>query len=239
MKVPQLVAPVATHTMKHCTVLTFGGQQAPFLALENYLVGIPHRHAGHLIPPAGAHETGFRKILRYPSGRDQVADGAYVGQYEAVSIQSRDCPIVVIHDEIEGHTVVCHAGRPALSPAKFGQKDLPRNVLVPALALLTEKGSHPEHLTAYITAGISGEHFVHDGPSGWGFIVPFHVNYPGSVLCKKRTLNLMTVIRLELERSGVRPEAIAHDGLCTKTDPRLSSYRNGDRENNLVLVVRN
>ncbi len=238
MKAETIPLPVATHHLAHGTVVTFGGNNHPLLALEATLARQRCRFRGLITPPANHDGPGFRKILASLSGARHAADGAYIGSGEGVAIQSRDCPIVVIHDSEAGHTVVCHAGRPALSPERFGPKGSPKNVLGPALGVLGELGCETSKLSVYITAAICPRCFVHEGKVGWPYVNPFHSTYPGTVQCKHGNLDLIEVIKMELERHGVPRTSVKHDGLCTKERSPRSSHRNGDTINNVVLVTR-
>lgn len=232
------IEPTVTRSLKKLLIATFDGKNAPLpSALE-----CASRHQAtlaHLIaPPSHAYHKNFRKLVTKPKQYAVEADGILITDERAVGIWSRDCPIVVITDDVRGETVVCHAGRPAMTPYQH-LADRNYTIVKAALYALISRGSAPKHLSAYITGAICKKCFTHDLRKDAALIRPFAVNYSWAIDRETGGLDLVGIIMNQLLEGGIPEEAVAYDGRCTKEDPGLASKRNGDdsTKSNLTIVM--
>jgi copper oxidase (laccase) domain-containing protein len=231
--------PTVTHHTAACTIATFDGKQAP---LPSALAFASQHQASieHLVsPPNSATQSGFQQILTNPKSYELKADGILLVKKQTVGIWSRDCPIVVIMDAKRGEMVVCHAGRPAMTPHHHLAN---RNytIITAAVYALTSRGSVQRDLSAYITGGICKDCFKHDIAKDAAILAPFKRRFPAAVSAAG-ALDLVGIIVAELLMQGLGDHTIVHDRLCTKEHGRLASKRGGDgpSSSNLTLVIPN
>lgn len=214
-------------------VVTLGGKHAAhdaalWFAKTNHLT-----LASIVQPPSSAAGTGFKEIVALSKLPITYGDGVLVPSNTAVGIGSRDCPIVVLYNSYRPTTVVCHAGRPALSRGTAGEI----TVLNAAIDAVTNHDSSQRcYVRAYVTAGICADCLVHEGKGAETYLAPFRRYHPNAIGARGR-LDLHKVIRCELEQLGVPNTNIVVDTTCTKEHSAMSSHRNGDAVNNIVLVL--
>jgi copper oxidase (laccase) domain-containing protein len=231
--------PTVAHHTQACIIATFDGKQAPLPSALAYA----RRHQAaidYLVsPPNSDTQAGFQQILAHPKQYELKADGVLIAKSQTVGIWSRDCPIVVVMDTKRREAVVCHAGRPAMTPHHHLAN---RNytIITAAVYALTSRGSLPRDLTAYITGGICKDCFGHNIEKDSLLLAPFKRRYPGAV-SDTGSLDLIGIIVAGLLEQGLGDDAITHDRLCTKHDDGLASKRggNGPSQSNLVLVIPN
>lgn len=216
---------------KNLHVLTLGGNRD---ALHQALIAT--KTAGLSLstviqPPSSPRGIGFKAIVPLqPEGT--FGDGVLVPDRTAVAMQSRDCPIVVMYNMYNGKTVLCHAGRPALS-----RRDEHDGTILDAACNAIGRQSHERsYIKAYVTAGICQHCFVHEGPDAESFLTPFRKHHPQAI-DDWGGLDLRMVITSELVGLGVEATNIVCETTCTKEHPALTSHRNGDMKSNLVLVL--
>lgn len=213
-------------------VYTIGGKRghplstALLLAKANGLV-----HQSVLRPSRSPQGRGFKCIVPLQANVT-YGDGVLVPSTGAVSVESKDCPIVVLYNYIRGRTVVCHAGRSALS-RKYPSDT---TVLDAAIQAVTDKPTDRQYTKAYVTAGICGHCFEHAGKDDEQYLAPFRKLHPGAI-GPRGQLSLRAIILAELQELGLMVENIAFDHACTREHPLLSSHRDCDEYPNHTLVL--
>jgi copper oxidase (laccase) domain-containing protein len=223
---------------KAVTVATFGGNASPtesalLWCQRNGCRGIDHT----LSPPSRYSDPGFREIIVPHDPHTHYVDGMGILEGMAIGIRSKDCPIVVLFDTESGTTVGFHAGRPALTPVRYNHS--PHHSVVDAgMEYLYAHGAKSHRIHAYVTAGICPQCFLHDTPSGQKLAAPFVKQYGERVIGLAGELDLALVIQLQLESHGIREKNITFDRNCTREHPLFASHRNGDRDSNMVVIVR-
>jgi copper oxidase (laccase) domain-containing protein len=234
-----LAKPVAVHTRTPITIATFGGKHCPLRSSLAYV-----RDHGRSIdfivsPPSREDQPGFRKVETQPNTYNSSTDGILLTRGQVGIMESRDCSITTIMDNVRGESIMIHCGREAVAP--YGYLTNPHHSIVTeALNVLEERGSLMRNLSAFVTAGICGRHFVHQLPEDEALLRPYLQTYPWAVDPKTGGLDLVGVVMTQLRNRGVPKSNIVHDGLCTFEDTAgLASKRRGDdsRHNNTVVVL--
>ena len=231
--------PTVIHVTSACTLATFDGKHAPLPSALAF-AGQQQSSIAHLVsPPNSDTQGGFQQILTNPKSYELKTDGVLLAKKQTVGIWSRDCPIVVIMDAIRGEVVVCHAGRPAMTPHHH-LADRNYTIITAAVQALTSRGSLLRDLTAYITGGICKDCFKHDIVKDAAILAPFKRRFPVAVSATGG-LDLIGIIVAELLMQGLGNHTIVHDRLCTKEHTGLASKRGGDgpTSSNLTVVIPN
>lgn len=189
--------------------------------------------------PSGPKGAGFQTVQLPDFTAPIQAEGTILRlSGSAATLQTRDCPTVVLYDGLTHRTVVTHAGRPALTPpADCAACSF--SVLDAAYQQLRGHEKGDRHVRAFILGSICGHCFVHDEPGAEAYVTPFD-RFGEAIFTdrSKGALDLVKHIRTQLEHKGIPPENIVHDKLCTKEDERLSSRRGGrcDTKNTIIVV---
>lgn len=231
--------PTATFHQRLFTIALFDGKRSP-LASALAFAGQHHKASlMHLIsPPSSDTQPGFQKIVTNPKTYELAADGILITSTRPVGIWSRDCPIVIIMDTVRGEAVVCHAGRPAMTPHQhLGNRNY--TIVTAGIEALTSRGSLASTLSVYITGAICRRCFTHDLVKDVALLTPFTSRHAWAVDVETGALDLVGIIQAELVALKVLPDNITYDGLCTKEHEGLASKRNGDdpSKSNLVVVI--
>lgn len=184
-------------------------------------------------PPREPYGPGWHKVATAYELPCTAAEGGVLTRTgEALLVSSRDCPIVIVENRVNGRIGAVHAGRESLitrtSPC-CKHLGVIESLLV---ALQVYDGARTR---AYITASIGAGHFTHDE---WSWVEPFVKEYgPGVVVDHQRgALDLAAVITAKLERYGIYE--VARDGLCTVDTAWLGSRRAAKDGANWVFVMK-
>jgi copper oxidase (laccase) domain-containing protein len=238
MALSNVFEPTAIHQIGPVSVATFDGKKAP---LENSRK-FASRHESEITtvvtPPGDATQAGFQEIQIDPQKYEISCDAVLVTKKQAVAIRSRDCPIVVIVDTEKLEWVICHAGRPAISPLPITHIEHSHGIINEAVKLLLSRGSQTHHLQAYVTAGICKKCFVHHPVRDANLLNPFTAQFSWAFDDTTGWFDIKRIIVSQLMNMRISGKNIHQDGLCTKEHPGLASKRGGDGpdKNNLVLV---
>jgi copper oxidase (laccase) domain-containing protein len=157
----------------------------------------------------------------------------------AVIIRTADYPILVLYELVQRRLVVTHAGPAAITPTSE-PGDAIRNIVTIAYDLVVNNYPLP-HVNAYITGSICGQCFEHNRHGDNKFIKSFDRFGPHAFANRnKGALDLISVIRHQLEQFGIPEWRIKHDGMCTKESDWLASYRRdrNKRKNTIVAILR-
>lgn len=238
MAISQTTGPTVIKKLGSLLVATFDGKRAPVstaLAFADQHQALI-RH--WIYPPAHAGQAGFQEIIVDPQQHELKSDGILITDKRAVGICSRDCPIVVIVDAERMEWVVCHAGRPAITPLPFGTGRYNHGIVSKAVGLLVSRGSQPHQLQAYITAGICKKCFVHHQTQDAHLLKPFAALYGWAFDRETGWFDIKRIIVSQLMNMRISGKNIHQDGLCTKEHEGLASNRAGDGpdKNNIVTV---
>ncbi len=238
MAISHTAVPTVTKKIGPLVVATFNGKNAPvtkaleFAAKHEVLI----RH--WIYPPGNVGQAGFQEIITEYKQYEPRCDGILITDKRAVGIHSRDCPIVVIVDTEKMEWVICHAGRPAITPLQFGSGRHNHGIISKAVGLLLSRGSQPHNLQAYITAGICKKCFVHHRTQDAALLKPFFPEYKWAFDAETGWFDIKRIIHSQLTNMRISGNNISQDGLCTKEHAGLASHRGGDDpdKNNLVTV---
>ncbi len=186
-----------------------------------------------LTPPVNPHDPARGKHCDGPGMC--VGDSVTVptASQSATLMQSRDCPYLIIEAQ-SGACVAGHCGRDLLLPSQQFVERMVRRV--------APSNSDRGGVRAFITCGISAEHFAHELRPD--LVAPFVEAYGYRVLAVPEQLGLClrTILRLQLQALGV--ENISHDGLDTFSHADLGSKRAQDAgqfhkaKSNWIIVER-
>lgn len=154
---------------------------------------------------------------------------------DATAFITRDCPVLVLYSARGGDIAVLHCSRSSLQGIDLGN---PRHsVIANALRLCLSSWKNETHVRGIITTGIAAHHFNNErNPTitetlraMWGDrVVPDRTRH---------TIDLVALIRAQLESHGIDPECIAHDGVDTYSDERFASLRAGRGGHNVIVVT--
>jgi copper oxidase (laccase) domain-containing protein len=187
-----------------------------------------------------------RRFKGTPAHREQFVsmapdrcDGIILDQAEdAVAMTSRDCPILVLYRRSGGPVAVLHCSRSSLTGIDRGEPH--RSVIHEACALLGKEFGNAHDVCAILTMGIAAEHFPNeDHPK---IIQGLERQYEGKGVIggskERPTIDLVALVKAQLEGYGISPNRVIHDGLDTYTNPDLASRRAKRGGHNLTLVLR-
>lgn len=238
MTLAHISEPTFTFKLGPLLIATFDGKNNPRGSAEEFASCHQTTLANLITPPGKADDGGFQQIVTDPRSFRTRFDGIHITKQQSVGMSSRDCPIVTIVDVEKMEWVVCHAGRPAISPLPFSTGRYNHGIINNAVGLLLGRGSLPHHLHAYITAGICKKCFVHHPTRDAHLLKPFFPEYRWAFDTKTGWLDLKRIIHSQLTNMRVSAKNIHLDGLCTKEHPGLASNRggNGPDQSNLVTV---
>lgn len=171
--------------------------------------------------PSKPGQRGFRSIANCSFERPVQAEGVVLEVASAAISQTADCPTVLFFNQRTHALVETHAGRAALEPDKTGH-----SVIHKAFTLVGGY-KEPDQVLVVIVGAISGQHFLHDHLDAYPKAKPFWDRYGKNVFVQisKYGLDLVSVIRLQLQELRVPDVNIKHDALCTFAHPGLISHR--------------
>lgn len=239
MPITDISEPTTQFNLGPVLIVTFDGKSAPLKSALEFA----HRHETQitnlLTPPSDATQAGFQEIIIDPKKYKISFDGILVTNKQTVGMWSRDCPIVTIVDTEKMEWVVCHAGRAAISPLLVNTGRYNHGIISKAVGLLLSRGSQPQHLQAYITAGICKKCFVHHPTRDAHLLRPFKSHYGWAFDAETGWLDIKRIIVSQLMNMRVSAKNTYQDNLCTKEHFGLASKRGGDGpdKNNLGLVL--
>ena len=238
MPLTTAIEPTEVYRTSVFTIATFDGKNSALASALQFAHEQRHTIKHLVSPPSKRGEAGFQEVLTRPGAYNLSTDGILVTKEQTAAMYSRDCPITFIMDSSQNEGVLLHCGRPALTPTQH-LMNRRYNIITAALMTLTSRGSNVADLSAYITAGICGKCFVHDGELDKQLLEPFLEDYPESVDLVTGGLDLIGVITKQLTLAGLKKENIHHDGECTKEHKGLASKRGGDQDSNLTVAFIN
>lgn len=189
-----------------------------------------------LRPPSNSTQTGWHKVVDPTSfankGLATFAEGGVLpGAGHCVMIPTRDCPVVYVENLANGKVGAVHAGRESLikRSSSCGNENVIQSLMHRLEVVDGEK------VNAYITGGISAQHFPHDDPE---LTRPFVERYGSEALVDQVNLklDLNHVIRAILFGWGVPERNVVYDGLCSFKHPGLGSRRADRPEQNWVFI---
>lgn len=188
-----------------------------------------------ILPANNDHPNAWHKIVEHQPGEILRGEGMvlrYPGQ--GVFLTSRDCPIVVAVDEATGFVGVAHAGRSSLMNINSECTCCDTGVLENMFAAMNLPSG--QHLTVYVTGGISAKNFPNDPQ----LVKPFTKKFGQAVVpdLSRGTLDLFRVIKKICMTYGIKPERILSDGLCTFETEWTGSKRADRPDSNWTLVVK-
>lgn len=213
---------ISTYVLGHCAPKSF--EQRIETARK---LGAPQGSVCVVIPPNVEGGKGFQTVQQSNFKEPVYADGAIIGsQRSALTISSRDCPILVLMNTHTGKVSVTHVGRAAVTPPK-GCSCCSFTVINPALKNILTDETRTTDIVGYISPGICASHFCHNSPDARRFIEPFLQYYGPEVFCnvERGELDLIKIIYRQLTKLGVPKENIIKDDRCTVSDKTLSSKR--------------
>ncbi|MBY0538573.1 laccase domain-containing protein [Patescibacteria group bacterium] len=238
MVLVNITEPTFTFKLGPLLVATFDGKSAP----RTSALAFAGQHGAEITtlvaPPSNATQAGFQEIQTDPQKYAISFDGIHVTNKQVAGMQSRDCPIVVIADTERMEWIICHAGRAAISPLPVTHSLQTHGIINKAVTLLLSRGSRPEDLSAYITAGICKKCFVHDAKRDAHLLRPFNEHYGWAFDTETGWFDIKRIIVSQLMNRRISAKNIHQDNLCTKEHPGLASNRGGDGpdKNNHVTV---
>ncbi len=160
-----------------------------------------------------------------------VADAMITGQKGvALSIVTSDCLPVFFHDPVLDVLAVAHAGWRGVY-AQIVPKTLTR--------MHSEYGSNPAGVLVWIGPHIAkdsycfGESHFNDSPANEYFESLGGVDHKDGLFC----VDLAHIVRTQLIKAGVLEKNIEVSDVDTKHDDRFYSYQNGDRTNNMGVIM--
>ncbi len=234
-----MTEPVVLYQHTHFLVATFGGKTCEAIdkAAEKWLRLHHQRPLTHLItPPSKRTQEGFQTILHAHWQRYVKAEGMIIKPGATIGIFSNDCAIAVAFNRDTEVLAATHTGREALTR----NPDCPACgfTIISSLLNKVAPSTQPrDNVEIYVTASICGVCFQHNHESAQGKIAPFRKTHPSAIV-GNHGLDQFEVIKQECICRGVKTENISHDGCCTKEHDLLSSYRNGDTNPNLTVIMR-
>lgn len=215
----------------NATVVLFGGRHHdPAPSALEYSLSRGYRIHYTVLPPSNQHGKGYQVVASPTEHGNVYSDGILLAPGTTATIRSKDCAIVFIKNTVTGYGVLLHAGRPAMTPNEGG-----RNIIDIALSMVQRERDDP--LRVYIRGSICQRCFVHKTPEGRTLIEPFADRYSGAINHTDGGLDIPAIIVTQLRQSGVKPQQIDFDSLCTYEHAGLSSHRRRDPISNLVLVI--
>ena len=185
----------------------------------------------------GVDAEGFKEILPIHGQSKLFCDGAIQTNPSSCISQTADCPTLILYNSETDKLVSVHAGRPACTPDKSGS-----NIADKAILEILDTTT-PQTVTAIITGSIGGSYFEHNADEQGRFLAqPFLDHYGDNAFTNPKTLSidLVKLLIWQLTQSGIPESQIIHDGLCTYSDPRLSSYRQSQSRtySNTIAVIK-
>lgn len=169
------------------------------------------------------------------------ADAVLVDQSAGVIVKPADCPILVIYTASKA--VIAHCGRDNIFDRELILGKKPRNKRSVIIAAMEQfANSRKETVRAWVSFGISPEHFAHD-PSH-----PVHGEYNRGLITHISTLygndcfhgnpwdgkiDLQKLVVRQLTEAGVSPKNIQSVPYCTFSNEQSWSHRRETAKGNV------
>lgn len=235
--------PVFEDNKRTHSVVVYGWQDRLQDKTPSLLEHIKGRRGNPLLACLVLQAEGFGVYLpQVPDYKTPIKAGG-VRLTEAASvaiIQSQDAPIVILRDRKTNNIVVSRAGRYALLQRKSDCALCePPGIIENSVQMLVGHATR-QNIEALVVAGICGTCFKHEHHGAREFVTPFFDRYGPKVFANHRlgSLDLFSVITLQLTALGVPVENISRADHCTFEHKRLASHRLHHQPVNTVMVVR-
>ena len=147
----------------------------------------------------------------------------------ALGVFTADCVPLLLHDPVTGWIGSVHAG----------WKGVVRGIVPKTLATLQAHGVRMQDLRAWIGPCICARCFTSADPQ-WA---KQFFGFGNGVVTRKKNvyhINIRAAVQQQLRLAGVRKQAIATEGTCTKTNRWLASVRRDGKtdKHNLTVIAR-